>query len=50
MVGTLQKSSQEELIDYKTRRKEKMRATRGMQNSSSAFMCRRSMTIENYEL
>jgi hypothetical protein len=49
-LTSLQKSSQEELIDYKTRRQEKMRATRGMQNNSGAFMRRRSMAIENNEL
>jgi hypothetical protein len=38
------------VIDYKTRRQEKMRATHGMKNSSSAFMHRRSTRIENYDL
>jgi hypothetical protein len=31
---------------YKTRRHEKMRATRGMQNNFGDFMRRKSMTIE----
>jgi hypothetical protein len=40
----------EGLINYKTRRQGKMRATRGMQNNFDDFMRRRSMAIENYEL
>jgi hypothetical protein len=36
-LTSLQKSSQEELIDYKTRRWAKIKATRGMQSSSGVL-------------
>jgi hypothetical protein len=49
-LTSLHKSSQEELIVYKTRRQEKMRATCGMQNSSGVSTCRKSTTTENCEL
>jgi hypothetical protein len=53
MGGTLHRDRsnfQEEPIDYKTRRQEKMRATHGMQNNFNDFMGRRTMAIENFEL
>jgi hypothetical protein len=40
----------EELIDYKTRKQGKMRATRGMQNNYDGSMRRRSMVIGTFKL